>query len=155
MHDILVIGAGIAGAIRGAVKGAHDRKHRNRPVNVVLSAPGGVEHSVLKSGGDILSEVFTKWFIKNKNITPETVRSLQLSFGDILKLNNGVFSKFHKRKPVDLAFDDITNLEIRQDSVMFFGLNEKGKDKCLIDINAAQMYNIDLLFEVVEMASKA
>ncbi|MCL2362049.1 MAG: hypothetical protein FWC73_09585 [Defluviitaleaceae bacterium] len=146
------ISAGIAAGVRGAVKSAVNRKNRNRPITIVTKSVSKPGVSVIKAAGDILSGVFTEWFIKNNNITKETIRSMELSFGDNLKLKDGVFTQTKRNKVINLAMADITNLEIREDSVMFFGLNEKGKDRCLIDINIVHVLNIDLLFEVMEMS---
>jgi len=145
------IGAGIAAGVRGAVKGAMDRKNRNRPITIVTKSVSQPGVSVLKSAGDILSEVFTDWYMRNNGIAKETVESMELSFGDKLKLVNGEFVHSRRRGEVNLPLTGVTNLQIVEGSVMFYGLNEKGKDRCLIDINIIHLLNIDLLFRIVEM----
>jgi len=146
------IGAGIAAGVRGAVKSAVDRKNRNRPVTIVTKSVDLPGVSVLKAAGDILSEVFTEWYIKNYGITSETIKTMELSFGDRLKLKEGAFVYSRRKGDVTLPLTGVTNLQIVENSLMFYGLNEKGKDRCLIDINIIHVLNIDLIFKIVEMA---
>jgi len=146
------IGAGIAAGVTGAAKNAINRKNRNRPMNIVTKSVSQPGVSVLKSAGDILSEVFTGWFIKNNGITKEALQTMELSFGDKLKLKDGEFVYSRRKSDVNLPITGVTNTQIIEDSLMLYGLNEKGKDKCLISVNIVHVLNIDLLFKVIEMA---
>jgi len=148
------IAAGVVAGVAGAAADIHARNNVTRYINIVADTEDNLEVGVIKSAGDILSRVYTDWLIRNKPITNENIPSLTLSFGKELELSQGMFLYSRRRGDVELPLAEVTELEIREDSLMFFGLNEKGKTKCLIDINITKVYNIDLLFAVYNMAKE-
>jgi len=150
-----LVGAAIAGAASAVASNAIDasrRRNRIRKLSIVPNTDELKEISVVNTGGDMLSEIYTGWLIREKSIVKESIPSLALSFGDVLEFNQGLFTHKHRRGDIHLPLAEITELEIRGDSLMFFGLNEKGKTKSLIDINVVEVLNIDLLFYVFNAA---
>jgi len=150
-----LVGAAIAGAASAVASNAMDasrRRNRIRKISVVPNTEDLKEVAVVNTGGDVLSEIYTGWVMREKAITKESIPSLYLSFGDVLEFNQGLFTHKHRRGDIHLPLTEVTELEIRGDSLMFFGLNEKGKTKSLIDINITEVLNIDLLFYVFNMA---
>ena len=151
-----LVGAIVAGAVAGVAGNMSDsrrRRHRLRSISIVTKGDSPREIGVVNTGGDELSEVYTDWLIAQTPITKENVHNLTLSFGGILELNNGVFVHHRRRGDVQLALKDVTDLSAGEDSVMFYGLNEKGKSKCLIDVKVAHIVNIDLLFSILHIAA--
>jgi len=150
-----LVGAAVAGAASAVASnaiGASRRRNRIRKLSIVPNTLDLNEIGVVNTGGDVLSEVYTEWLKREKAITKESIPSLALSFGDVLELNQGMFTHKHRRGDVHLPLSEVTELDIRSDCLMFFGLNEKGKTKSLIDITITQVLNIDLLFDVYNMA---
>lgn len=158
---VVPVAGGIIGAIAiGAVSAlaanaadAHRRNHRLRGLSLVPANPdgkavGNLGISIVNTAGDELSEAYTQWLIKTKDINEENIRSLQISFGDQLSIDNGAFVLKNRRGEERFEFERFTDLDIREDSVMFFGLNDKGKNKCLIDTKIARTHNLDLLFYI-------
>jgi len=145
------VAAGIAAGVASVRANARARKSKARPMIIVANTEEKLEVSVLKAAGETLSQRYTQWLIKNKPVTKDNVYSLVLSFGDNLELNQGTFIHAHRRGDVHLPIQDVTSLETRENSLMFFAANEKGKNKCLIDIKITQVLNIDLLFEIFGM----
>jgi len=45
----------------------------------------------------------------------------------------------------------MTDMELRENSFKLYALNEKGKEKCIIDVNMSNMYNMDLAVDVAHM----
>ena len=160
---VVPVAGGIIGAIAiGAVSAlaanaadAHRRNHRLRALSLIPANPDGrmdaIGISVVDTAGDELSEVYTQWLIKEKGINEENIKSLQIPFGDTLSLDNGAFVHKKRRGEERFEFEQLTDLDIREDSVMFFGLNEKGKNRCLIDTKIARTHNLDLLFYIWDM----
>jgi hypothetical protein len=121
-----VLGAvitGMAAGVAGSIADAHRSKNRIRSICIVPVASGSREVGVLNTAGDELSEVYTNWLVKQKSVTKENINSLVFSFGETLELNHGIFIHRRRNGEVQLALTDITNLEIRADSLMFFGQN--------------------------------
>jgi len=143
--------AGVASAVASNAIDAHVRKNRLRNLSIVPNTTDLAEVNVVNTGGDELSQIYTEWLIKQKTISKENLGTTNLSFGDSLTLNNGSFIHRHRKGDVALALADISNLEIREDSVMFFAENEHGKTRCLIDIKITKILNIDLLFIIYDM----
>ena len=153
-----VIGAVVIGTAAGLISNAVDANRRNRRLRSITIMPvtpmGFLERagiSVPDTAGDELSEVYTEWAVKTKNINKENINSLQISFGDKLSIDNGAFVSKTRRGEERFEFERITELDIRADSIMFFGPNEKGKEKCLIDTKILRTYNLDLLFYIYGM----
>ncbi|MCL2364917.1 MAG: hypothetical protein FWC71_09680 [Defluviitaleaceae bacterium] len=149
-----VLGAVVAGAIAGAaaaVRDAHYRRTQPRTMIIKPNTPELKDANVIKTAGGLLSERFTNWYIKQHNITPATVPNMTLSFGDELRLENGVFIQTRRKGDIHLPVVDITNLQANEDGVNFYAYNEKGKEKCKIVVGLSSMYNLDLLFDVVDM----
>jgi len=150
-----LVGGIIAGAVSAVASNAIDanrRKHRIRSLSIVPNTEELKEVSVVNTGGGMLSDAYTEWHKREKTITKENIPSLQISFGDILELNQGMFIHKHRRGDVHLPLAEVTELDIRENSLMFFGLNEKGKTRSLIDINITKVLNLDLLYDIYTMA---
>ena len=151
-----IIGAIAIGAVSAIAANAADSHRRNlrlRGLSLIPASPDGrIESSlgisVVDTAGDELSEVYTQWLIKTKDITEENIKTQQISFGNSLSLDSGAFVHKKRRGEERFEFDQLTDLDIREDSIMFFGPNEKGKNKCLIDTKIAATHNLDLLFYI-------
>jgi len=134
---VMAGGFGIAGAlISGAVSAiasraveSLDREFRIRSVDIVPLPESRLKKvSVVRTGGDILSHVYTEWLIKQNAVNKESVSSLELSFGD-LKLNNGEFIHTSlTEKETRVSLDDVTGADIQDGKLRLLGLNEKGKE---------------------------
>ena len=107
---------------------------------------------VTNTAGDELSQAYTDWLIKTKNINEENVRSLQIPFGDVLRVDNGALVLKNRRGEDRVEFERFTDINFSDDSVMFIGTDENGKTKCLIDAKIAYTYNLDLLFYIYGLA---
>ena len=144
---------GVAAEIASSAANAHRRKHRIRSVNIVPNNDSR-EISVVKTGGDELSAVYTQWVINQKSITEENIGSLNVVFGDSLEFNNGAFIHKHRRRgDTSLTLEDITRIEdIDDGSLHFYALNEKGKEKCLFTVVITAIVNLDLLFYIYELS---
>ena len=143
---------GVVSAAAGNTDDAKRRKHRIRNISIVPNDIYLGEVSVANTGGNELSLNYTEWLIKQKSITKENINSLTLSFGDHLELNQGTLIYKHRRGDISLALTDITDLNVGEHhNLSFFGLNDKGEIKCLIDIRIVQIMNIDLLFSIYNM----
>ena len=157
-----IIGAvvvGVASAVVSNAADAHRRTHRLRSVSIIPTEPRGRLESiwgvnVVNTAGDELSQVYTEWLIKTKNINEENIRNLELSFAldDLLRVDKGAFVSKNRRGENRFEFERFTDLEA-DEVVRFWGLDEKGKNKCLIDIKIEQVLNLDLLFYVYGLAS--
>ena len=151
-----IIGAIAIGAVSALAANAADARRRNHRLRGLSLVPaksdgkpvGNLGISIVNTAGDELSEAYTQWLIKTKDINEENIRSLQISFGDQLSIDNGAFVLKNRRGEERFEFERFTDLDIREDSVMFFGLNDKGKNKCLIDTKIARTHNLDLLFYI-------
>ena len=149
---------GVASAIASNAVDAHRRTHRLRSVNIMPTEPKGTLESVLgikvvNTAGDELSKVYTEWLVKTKNINEETVKSLELSFAldDLLRVDKGAFVSKNRRGENRFEFERLADLDV-DEVVRFWGLDEKGKNKCLIDIKTVQVLNLDLLFYVFDLS---
>jgi len=143
------IAAGVVQAAAGAVADSSNRRNRIREINIVID---GNEISVVDTGGDELSQAYTEWLIKNKHITPESLPTLDLFFGDSIQYSKGIFTCSPLLKSeTNFALADVTEIDVRGDQLMFFALNEKGKQQCIAEIGLLFTANTDLLFIVYEM----
>ncbi|MCL2569337.1 MAG: hypothetical protein FWE12_07945 [Oscillospiraceae bacterium] len=153
-----VLGAlavGAASAIASSAVDARRQRNRIRSVSIVPIPRGEKsqsEISVVNTGGDALSEVFTEWLVDQKSITEDRIPTLHLSFGDSLKLVDGVLIHTHRRGETRLALQDVTQMDTDDGSLRFFGPNEKGTEKCLISIDFRSVWNLDLLFYLYELS---
>ena len=159
-------GLGIAGAlVSGAVSAiaskavdSHDRASRIRGIEIVPTPDSQLKKmGVVTTGGDILSQVYTEWIIKQNSISKENIHSQVLSFGD-LELNNGEF--VHEQlsgQEVRVALDDVTGMDIQDDKLRLLGQNEKGKEKSLLSISTTfhTILNWDLLSYVIHVCDLA
>jgi len=94
-----VVVASIAVAAAGKIADAHNRKHRIRAMNVKTRVDDKlVSLSVLKSTGDVLSQLYTEWLIARTPVTAENLHSLELSFGENLTLKQGMFTYEQRRQ---------------------------------------------------------
>ena len=161
------IALGVISAVASNVADSRRRIYRKRDISLVVGKTGGKDIagtylarenkrfvSVINTGGDELSEIYTAWLVKHKSITKEALKSLSLQFSPQLELVNGVFVHTSRNDEVRLALENITRLDVDEDNLRFYGLNENGKEKCLIKTKIAiVVHNLDLLFYIVEIAS--
>jgi len=148
------LAAGAVVAVADNVADASRRKHRIRSISIVPVSRDGspqAEVPVVNTGGDELSEVFTEWLVKQKAITKERIPSLYLSFGDSLTLRDGTLVHASRRGEVRLALKDVTRVNTADGALRLFGLNEKEKEKCLIDIPFKAVFNLDVLFYIFDL----
>ena len=158
-------GLGIAGAIAtglasAAVNSAMDagrRKHKLRDISVVPNV-GSYEHandvSVVNTGGDELSMVYTDWLIRQKSVTKENLASMFLTFGDSLEFSRNAFVHKHRKGDTVLRLEEITKFDFVENKLFIYGLNESGKEKCLIDIKIEEVLNLDLLLCIYDLSIK-
>jgi len=155
--DLGIVGALIAGAAQGIAGNALDasrRRNRIRSLSIVPKASGAKEIGVVNTGGDELSQIYTDWLMAQASVTPDNINSISLNFGENLNLNNGILTHKHRRGEDSVALNDIISLNITENSLQFVGINEKGKERPLIDINFTNVLNIDLLFMIYEMSAQ-
>ena len=146
----IVIGA--ASALAANALDAHRSNNRLRSVYIIPANPTGrldsMGISVVNTAGDELSQAYTEWLIKTKNITEENVRWLQIPFGEVLRVDNGAFVLENRRGEERFEFERFTDINFSEESVLFYGIDDNGKNKCLIDAKIAHTHNLDLLFYV-------
>jgi len=154
----IIAAGGVAGAIIGGVASAvannmvdaNRRKYNLRAMTIVTNE--GKTVPVTNTAGDMLSDIFTSWLIGQKNISPENIAELRIPFGDTLEFKNGELIQQHKRGERRLPVQNITNINIAEASeVHIWGINEAGKEKCIIDLKLHAAYNLDLLYYVIEL----
>jgi hypothetical protein len=142
--------AGIASAVAGNIADKHRRVNRLR--EVVIIPKEGKEIRVTKTAGDIVSEYYTAWLINTKGITDENVGSLSIPFGEKLEYNSGTLTQKHKNKDKSIVIKEATRITVHNDAKLFqvWGLNEKGKETRIIEVKLKDMYNLDLMFYIVD-----
>ena len=150
----IVIGA--ASALAANALDEHRSNNRLRGVSIIPANPAGRLESmgigVANTAGDELSQAYTQWLIRTKNITEENVRSLQIPFGEVLRVDNGALVLEKRRGEERFEFERFTDISFSEDSVMFIGIDDNGKNKCLIDAKIAYTHNLDLLFYIFGLA---
>jgi len=149
-----VIGAIVVGAAQAAGHAAADasrRRNRIRDLAIVPKTTGAKPISVVNTGGDELSQIYTEWLIKQHSITAGNINSLNLSFGEDLNLRDGIFTHKHRKGDEALALADISTINFNEGSLDFFALNDKGKERRVIHIRLVDVLNVDLLFTIYEM----
>ena len=149
--QVLVASAVVATA--GKIADAHNRKHRIRAISIWAEIEGKLKsHDVIKSTGDVLSQVYTEWLIAQKNITAENLNSLILPFAENLELNHGMFTFTDEfGKEIKLKLADITDITYEEDRIQLCALNEKGKVKPIIKLPIRLFYNLDLMYYIYNL----
>jgi len=156
----IVVTGGVAGAIIGSIAGALantalDANRRKNSLREVIIVP----HSdaspvkVTNTAGDMLSEVYTAWLVKQQDLKAENIAAATISFGDTLEYKEGEFIQHHKRGERRLSVSNLTRVHIcgEGEEIQLWGMNEGGKEKCIISVKLRQMYNVDLLSYVVDL----
>lgn len=155
-----LVGAIATGLASAAVSGALDagrRKQRIRDIFIVSNADNyehASEVSVVNTGGDDLSMIYTDWLIKQKSATKESLASLFLTFGDGLEFSKNTFVHKHRKGDTIIKPEDITKLDFVEGDLSIYGLNESGKEKRLIDIKIGEVLNLDLLLYIYNLSKE-
>lgn len=148
-----LIGAIIAGAALGAsraIRDAANARHRILKVRIVLKDSSEVK--VVDTAGDELSDIYTKWLIKQLNIIAENVSTQVITFGDSFKLESGTFINTRRRGEDLLPLEEVTEVNLSGNDFSFFALNEKGKERKRFSIKVSETLNIELLVNICVMA---
>jgi len=149
--QVLVASAVVAAA--GKIADAHNRKHRIRAMNIWTKIDGKLTClSVIKSTGDVLSQLYTEWLIAQKSITAESLHSLELPFAEKLALNQGTFTFTDEFGTVTtLKLADITDITYEEYHIQLCAPDEKGKVKPIIKLPIREFYNLDLLYYIYDL----
>jgi len=150
--QVLVASAMVAAA--GKIADAHNRKYRIRAMNIWTKIEGKRKSlSVVKSTGDVLSQLYTEWLIAQKTITDENLNTLVLSFAENLELNQGIFTYTDvigsRETKVKLA--DIINIGYEEHNIQLYTADEKGRAKPVIKLPIDELYNLDLLYYIYNL----
>ena len=139
----------IGGLIAGLMSGS--KKSQLREISVMDNS--SKLFNVADAASEDLSQAYTNWLVKEKNITQQNINDIQLSFGDNLELKNGTFILKHKRNDKNIKLADITRFEtLDNNNFSIFGLNEKNKEKAIIQINVQNLLNMDLITKIIEIS---
>jgi len=149
--QVLVASAVVAAA--GKIADAHNRKHRIRAMNIWTKIEGKLESlSVIKTTGDVLSQLYTEWLIAQKSITAESLYSLVLPFAENLELNQGTFiftDVIGNETKLKLA--DITDIVYEEHNIQLCASDEKGKAKPIIKLPIGELYNLDMMYYIYDL----
>jgi len=153
--QVLIASAVVAAA--GKIADAHNRKHRIRPISIWTVMEGKLKAlSVIKSTGDVLSQLYTEWLIAQKSITAENLHSLVLPFAENLELNQGIFTFtdiFDKEIKVNLA--SITNIGYEDHNIQLCITDAKGKAQPIIKLPIREFYNLDLMYYIYDLLNNS
>ena len=149
--QVLVASAVVAAA--GKIADAHNRKHRIRSMNIWTRIEGELKSlSVIKSTGDVLSQLYTEWLIAQKSITAENLLSLILPFAENLELNQGTFTFTDLiGNETKLKLADITDIVYEEHNIQLCASDENGKAKPIIKLPIGELYNLDLIYYIYDL----
>ena len=143
-----VLVASVVVAAAGKIADAHNLKHRIRPINIWAEIEGERESlPVVKSTGDVLSQLYTQWLVAQKSITADNLHTLVLSFAEKLELNQGIFTLTHVYGggETTVRLTDITDINYEDNNLRLCITDEKGRVTPAIELPIHLAYNLDLL----------
>jgi len=149
-----VLVASVVVAAAGKIADAHNLKHRIRPMNIWTEIEGERKSlSVVKSTGDVLSQLYTKWLIAQKSITTDNLHTLVLPFADKLELNQGIFILTHVYGggETTLRLADITDINYENHDLRLCTTDDRGRVKPIIELPINLVYNLDLLHYIYNL----
>jgi len=149
--QVLVASAVVTAA--GKIADAHNRKHRIRPINIWAKIDGELKSlSVIKSAGDVLSQLYTEWLIAQKSISAENLHSLTLPFAEKLELNQGTFNftdASGNKATLNLA--DMADISWDEQNFHLRTADEYGEPESVIKLPIGELYNFDLLLYIHDL----
>jgi len=144
--QVLVASAVVAAA--GKIADAHNRKHRIRPINIWANIDGNLQSlPVVKTAGDVLSQLYTEWLIEKKPITADNLDMISLPFAKNLELDRGVFTLTHVYGggETKLSLEDFAEIKYEGNNVQLCATDRMGRTKSEIELSIDTIYNLDLL----------
>jgi len=121
---------------------------------------------VLDAMADPLSKEYAKWLIKEYNVSADNLEMLNLSFGNALKLENGMLIKGSKEiclrnvSKVEIKTKRVTKGDPRFENPVFaldvFSLdeNQRKKERANLEVHWDGIENVDLLFHILGIAAQ-
>ncbi|MCL2637840.1 MAG: hypothetical protein FWD48_05650 [Oscillospiraceae bacterium] len=146
------VGGLIIGTVFSIMNSASDKskkKHKLRSLFIVPSGYKAKPVGVVNTGGNELSRVYTGWLIRKNGVNKENLNSLSLSFGQKLELSGGAFIHKKRNKEVKIPFSKNVNIDTKSSAnygvFTLVETDEKGKARSSVALDAAKVFNIDLL----------
>lgn len=154
VHGLGAVGGLVGGLIGAGIDVAREKNIATNQLHSVNVVPmKGQEVPVVNTAGEELVAVYTAWLVKEKEIKKEILNDFVISFGDLLELNRGMFILKHRRGDKTLALKDVVKVSVNHDaqSVSLWGLNEKGKERPMIDVKLSKVLNVNLIHYLVKL----